>query len=620
MALSMYYTLAPYQEIKQMKQNTYTKESIKARMFKRVASLWDIRNTELLDPVVKLLIEVLASEIFKLSGNLDDVQDNVAEKLASTFIPAHMLSASPAHAIVHARAAEGCYHIAPNVEFVYKDPHFTQKHNLRKVSFTPTGVVPVINGDVAAMICQGKYFEITPKGGREHVANCTGKGLSDAHTMWLGLEISKEVENLNGVSFYFDFPLLGSNEDYLRMIKHSKWYCGDMQIQVIPGPYRISSGEGIFGLFDQRQYLNNEVAGKYSSHFITIDESTEIKGLPRKAVHPETEHLFDEETIKDLREDLLWLKVEFPPAFDHTAMSQLCIHINCFPIENVYKKLSVVTTNRFSSIVPIEKENNEYFLFMDSVNDSQNNIYKQVQNHNDNIAGTYMIRRGGAERYNSLNARDFLERLLDLYRDESIAFSGIDSDITSTASGLMQHLSDLELKLESYDNDSEHAAYLVLGSDMSTRTNLSMSYCLTNGGIANGIHAGKILEVPAISDLNTSGIVLMTQTRSGRKSPPESSRKDIYRYLLATRDRVYTKDDIKMYCHSYYGDCFSTVAVENAYEVSSEPGQGFIKVIKVILAGALEKSPVDTKLLKKDVLAGLKQRSPDDFEYRIVVS
>jgi len=231
-----------------------------------------------------------------------------------------------------------------------------------------------------------------------------------------------------------------------------------------------------------------------------------------------------------------------------------------------------------------------------------------------------MIRRGGVERYNSLNAHDFLERLLDLYRDESIAFSGIDSDIANTASGLMQHLLDFELKLESYNNDSEHTAYLVLGSDMSIRTNLSISYCLTNGVIANNIHAGKIMEVPVVSDLNPSGIVLMTQTRGGRKSPPESSRKDIYRYLLATSDRVYTKDDIKMYCRSYYGDSFDSVAVENAYEVSKEPGLGFIKVIKVILVGAREKSPVDTELLKKDVLAGLKQRSPDDFEYRIIVN
>ncbi|WP_163217099.1 type VI secretion system baseplate subunit TssF [Bacteroides sp. 224] len=604
-----------------MRQNTYTKESIKARMFKRVAALWNIRNTDMLDPVVKLLIEVLASEIFKLSGELNDVEDRVVEKLASAFTPSHMMAASPAHAIAHARALEGRFEIPSDAEFVYKDPHFIQKHNLRKLSFTPTITVPVINGDVAALISLGKYYEVSPRSGREHTANGIRQSPLYTHTAWIGLEVSKEVESLKDICFYFDFPLLDSTENYLRLINHSKCYSRKKKLAITSGLPSDSTDVGVFGLFDPIRHLNDEISGKYHNHFITLTEDIQTSDLKREAVPEEIVHLFDEGTINKLRDDLIWLKIVFPPAFDDTALSQMTVHINCFPVANVYKKQTSVTATQLSSIIPIEKEYNEYYLFMNSVIDSHNNLYKQVQNHDDNnVAGTYMIRRGGSERFNSLNARDFLERLLDLYRDESIAFSSIDRDISTTSQSLIEHLSQFEKKLESYDNDAELTSYLILSSDISTRIKLTMRYCLTNGAIANHIRSSEMLEIPQISDINPASITLMTATRGGRKSPPESTRKDIYKYLLTTRDRIYTKDDIRMFCKCYYGDCFENVRIEDSYEVSSKPKQGFVKTMNIILEGTKERFLTDPELLKRDIYSGLTQRSPEDFEYKIVIN
>ena len=43
--------------------NLFTKESIKARMFKQAATLYDIRNIDGIDPLIRLLIEALSGEI-----------------------------------------------------------------------------------------------------------------------------------------------------------------------------------------------------------------------------------------------------------------------------------------------------------------------------------------------------------------------------------------------------------------------------------------------------------------------------------------------------------------------------------------------------------------------------
>ena len=90
-----------------MQDINFSKETIKNRMFKRVAALWEIKNIDNLDPVVKLMIEGLAGEIFKLSGEMKNIETRILEKLARALTPANMISVRPAHAIMRARAISG---------------------------------------------------------------------------------------------------------------------------------------------------------------------------------------------------------------------------------------------------------------------------------------------------------------------------------------------------------------------------------------------------------------------------------------------------------------------------------------------------------------------------------
>lgn len=83
--------------------NLFTKESIKARMFKQAATLYDIRNIDGMDPLIRLLIEALSGEIFKLSGDMHAIESRLLEKVASALTPHTALVAKPAHAIAAAR-------------------------------------------------------------------------------------------------------------------------------------------------------------------------------------------------------------------------------------------------------------------------------------------------------------------------------------------------------------------------------------------------------------------------------------------------------------------------------------------------------------------------------------
>lgn len=76
--------------------NLFTKESIKARMFKQAATLYDIRNIDGMDPLIRLLIEALSGEIFKLSGDMHAIESRCWRKSLPALTPHTALVAKPA--------------------------------------------------------------------------------------------------------------------------------------------------------------------------------------------------------------------------------------------------------------------------------------------------------------------------------------------------------------------------------------------------------------------------------------------------------------------------------------------------------------------------------------------
>lgn len=117
--------------------NLFTKESIKARMFKQAATLYDIRNIDGIDPLIRLLIEALSGEIFKLSGDMHAIESRLLEKVASALTPHTALVAKPAHAIAAARPYTPQATVSPTDLFSYKSTEIVKKYKMKNLFFTP---------------------------------------------------------------------------------------------------------------------------------------------------------------------------------------------------------------------------------------------------------------------------------------------------------------------------------------------------------------------------------------------------------------------------------------------------------------------------------------------------
>jgi len=604
-----------------MSNAQHSKETIKARMYARVSELWDVRSVEQLDPIVKLMVDCLSAEIFGLSVELDGSEDTIVDKLARTFTPHSMMTASPAHALLHARADRGSVTVDANTEFAYKEPRFTKNYSLHKLPMTPVCGTRIFNADVVALIAANRFWCVSTSRGKTRFATSTVRSPIFNSAVWIGIGAGNDVRDLNGMSFWFDFPGMDDPFEYAQLIEYGVWSHYGAVISTaggLPEP-EDAGGSLTFGVYDPRLDMLDEIKWKYNDRFVSIRQNLPVKNLKREKVPVELAGMFDAALTSGLSDGTIWFKVALPPAFDDNGLNALAVHANCFPVANIYTKSHSAVTRPHSPTVELPIERNEHFLFVGAVRDSTGREYRQIGTHTENDESfAYSVRGGVSKQYSSLDTRSFIDRLVAMYSDESIAFSGIGIDVAGVAEKIIEHLSMFEKRSQAHGEDYGRHAFLILNGSAKEALTVTTRYALTNGSIANRIGAYEMLSSVDADDGVPNTATLMTPTRGGGGSPSVERQRDIFQYLMMSHDRIYTKADMMQFCRAYYGDHFTEVRVENGHEVSKKPKHGVIQITKIILKGVTEQSGARRAELANDILAGLKRRSPDETEYRIV--
>src|SRR5690242_18212811 len=105
-----------------------SKEVIKNRMLKYALNFWSIKNTEDLDPAIKLIMEALSSELYNLGNEIKDTQARILEKIAHLLTPDFLTSPNPAHAIVCASPVEATEVLSGTTSF-YAQRKISSKQN-----------------------------------------------------------------------------------------------------------------------------------------------------------------------------------------------------------------------------------------------------------------------------------------------------------------------------------------------------------------------------------------------------------------------------------------------------------------------------------------------------------
>ncbi|MDR2679928.1 MAG: hypothetical protein LBC47_03870, partial [Tannerella sp.] len=407
-------------------KSKYYKEIIKSRMFKNASNIWGVRNIDNFDPVVKLLIESLASEINKLSNESENIEARLLERIAGVLTPDVLMTVRPSHTILHAKPVENSAVLRKTSGFYYKT-----KESADNIHFFPADDFNLVKGDVKSIICARKVYTIDDRKSKEICAKSVKKSEKFTNKLWIGLDFHLSVTNVQNLSFYFDLPNSEKKNELLHLLPYTQWEYEGVPLSVKPGMdirknYEKNYDNSPLATYDLSNLSDESIINNYNYQYITLTSNIVNNDEDKKLLPDELVEMFPHADKNGSLKPLFWIKVTFPPGFDDYILDDFFVSINAFPVINKYQYSKYLKTGKMVSVIPLEIDKDEFFLSMGDVMDSNNRRYMHLpfkDSEKNAPFGTYILKRGGAERFDSRNAKEYLSNLIDVLREENTAFS-----------------------------------------------------------------------------------------------------------------------------------------------------------------------------------------------------
>lgn len=573
-----------------MEKNDILIEEPKARMLKNIIRLWGIKNTDELDPLVRILVDALSGEVYKINQDVLNFDKRILEKMAQIMTPVSLSLPNCAHSIMHALSNESVEIISSKTSFLYTSKQ--QSNNLLKnIFFTPVVDTQIIDARVQYIYSNNSLYECN--GLDKILKNKKLKEAFDAREIWVGIKINSEIDFLNKIHFYFQLLDDKSNKYFFSMLANSKWYFKGCQINITQGFFgkRMKREDSVWETLNPIAHTENETCNFYHDKFVTIDDSSlDVVDIETsKELYPEVfENYFSSSELLTLfKEPLIWFNIKSSLPIPEHISSELSVHTNAFPVVNRQLQEFNHRLRGITNIVPIRTGADEFFLSMESVADSANKKYTSIPYADGHTTDNdcYVLRKGGTERMDARSAKEYLQYVLTLIRDEASAFASYGTDAIGTLLKDMDRLiAQLEQRLaKSTQANMDYSYYVLLPQQRSDEV-FFLSYWITNGVLANGIHARAQLTEAKGSQLKKGSMYLMRPSVGGKATLGEANQIDAFKYSILTHDRIITAEDIKAFCRLEFGALIEPeIVVRKALVLSDSPKEGLVRCVEILI-------------------------------------
>ena len=366
-----------------MKHNT--KEQIKNRMIRKAAALWDVAPNEIemsFDPLVSLLINANASEIEKITSEINQSQTRITEKLIQLMTPETAYGPRPAHAIMHTESIEETGKVEPEFLFYHKKriPKSKTAERFKNIYFSPIKTFKITSASIKYVAVGNSVSEFNSNKEIISIPSETSFSLPES-TLYLGILSESNSINLNQLSVYFELLNIEDKELFYHHLKNAKWYVNQTEVSVVDGFYDAKDihNNEINAIFGKTPNKTHSFVGQtnnlYKRHFISIKSKTKLT----KSNFNELEDVISENKI-ELEGAIKWIKIVFPKIVNNDKLKDVFCSFNCFPVLN--RELIEISyqLKEYINILPIKNEN--LFLDIKSIVNTNGKTYK-AQNKND---------------------------------------------------------------------------------------------------------------------------------------------------------------------------------------------------------------------------------------------
>lgn len=618
--------------------NIANKEMIAARMFRHSVRYWDTKDADIdnLDPLVRLLIEACAVELYRISNEINSAQEHMLEKLARLLTPEVHTAPKPAHAVVHARPVEPDTQVYPAMQFFYQKKVASKPNGLLDtnldVFFSPAGNYKVVDADVKFIAADRDLYTVNNGQYKEPISK-TGSGkMIEPGTVWIGIEINHLIKDLSGLSFFFDLKNHPAKSQLLPLLHYSKWNINGVQLNTMEGLWNPNSNSSLldsfsgFDEFNINQTIDRHINHFYKDQFITIINAVDLS-LKTEKYPQEFAGIFSDKELAKLQKELLWVKIKLLPEFDEVVLEDLTVSINSFPVVNRHlNEIRYRLQNNFN-IIPLLSA--EQFLSINSVEgtdggggDKEANKYTNLPFDNTSelrTKGTYTLRTGDVERFDSRNATEYMNYLVELLRDESSAFAALGQDfVASLVKELNQNITQLEQKIkQNISILNQEPTYLLINPRREGET-IFVNFWTTNGEMGSQIRSGSKLDLYQGAELRPETLIMVTNSTGGADKLRNTEVLNAYKNTLVTRGRIVTLEDVKSFCKLMLGEKIQNIAIKKGVAVSTLPNEGLINTVEIIITPeGINNNEEEWDGIIRDLLKRLELQSAIMVNYRM---
>ena len=619
-----------------------SKEAVANRMFRQAAKFWGLNDTNMdnFDPLVRMLVEGCAVEVYRIDNEIASMQRNMTERLAGLLTPEVFVQPRPAHAILHATGTEELMYTIPDMQFLHQKRIASVANgpldSTMDLFFSPAGRFKITDADVKFLAIGEHVYQMSSNQQKEtFVKAANGKNFG-RQTAWLGIN-AKSAEKLHGSCLYFDLKNTQQKQRLLSTLMHCVCTLNGEKISIQRGLQDVTRDEQANSFEDsfEELYANRRlekiVCRAYDYQFLTLltkQKETEKVALENSGIPKELVQNLHGEDVQKLPQGLIWLKIEFPPDFTPLVLEDLSISLNCFPVLN--RKLNKINyrLNQYFNIIPLLTQ--DQFFSVKTVEGTQMNAkgtseytYYPFDRYDHAEKGNYTVRSGDLQRFDKKSAAEYLHYLVELLRDESRAFAAFGQDfMSSTIKDLNQNINLIDQKIKQNLNLLNHTPTYLLINPIAEGDTIYVQFWTCDGADGNSVRSASKIELYEGSSFKGDSLMLLTHTTGGLDKLKNNEILTAYKSVLLSRNRLISREDIVNYSKSFLQEKAGKITVERGVAVSPHPNQGLVPVLDVRITPANGDVTDEAEWLSlcAALEAELQHKSVADINYKVAIS
>ncbi|MBE7653848.1 type VI secretion system baseplate subunit TssF [Tenacibaculum finnmarkense] len=586
-----------------MMVNDYKK--IKERMKMRSMELWGIENTQKVDPVIEMFLDVFSYELSKVHQEVKVSDAKLLERVSKILVNESWSLPTPSHTLLSVHPSEQVSEMEKTTQLYFQK---IVKGELNDVFFTPIKNQELLKANVYCTAWDRELSFDTNKG-YKHIINSYKESKIPEYTIWVGIDIDesllKDIKKIPISILLKDSHL----DPYIKMSSVQDCDGNDLKL------YQEED------LNTNKEHYYATIQKYYQDYLYTVDLSNSSK--KRQKLTDKCSEVFNQEDIEEYDKELFWLEISFSVAFTKEELDKITISTNTFPIVNRKKSYKQHSLKRNGKIISLYFKEKEYFLNAESLIDNEGRVYKNaLKNDINNMEGSFSLYFGDIEQFDERNAKYILSDVIQTVREEGSSFSAMGYDL------LNSYLEDLNDKLDALErkvnfrfkdvSNNNEKVYLQT-IPYKTSDTYECVYWTTNAGLANGIKEGALLSQYQTIDLESDSIRLLTDTVGGAVKKGTKEKISSFRYGLLSKDRIVSNEDIKEFMYVTIGDVVKSVSVKSGVGISVHKKQGLVRTInvEVLLKEAENLSSENKKRLGNSLELQLESKSVHNTPYRV---